>query len=136
MLRAESEQDPQEEEIVSMLIVLTDGNPNHGEIDKTIIERNVHEAINGDFSLFCIGFGADADYPFLRRLSLQVIVQCFRYIIQEQQLMVTPPDIDIRTWIMFNVQTEECDDKVDIHNLTWVWLSLIKMMNSVEFRYV
>ncbi|XP_063952458.1 uncharacterized protein LOC129255898 [Lytechinus pictus] len=71
MLRTESEQDPQDEEIVSMLIVLTDGNPNHGEIDKTIIERNVHEAINGDFSLFCIGFGADADYPFLRRLSLQ-----------------------------------------------------------------
>lgn len=111
MLRAESEQDPQEEEIVSMLIVLTDGNPNHGEIDKTIIERNVHEAINGDFSLFCIGFGADADYPFLRRLSLQVILKCCRYIIQVQHLMETAPDIDI---------TDEYDDKVGIHILTWV----------------
>ncbi|XP_071509557.1 uncharacterized protein [Diadema antillarum] len=71
MLRAESETHAPDEEIVSMLIVLTDGNPNHGETDKAIIERNVHEAIGGDFSLFCLGFGADVDFPFLTRLALQ-----------------------------------------------------------------
>ena len=74
MLRREAEQIDRSENVVSMLIVLTDGNPNYGEIDKGIIERNVENAIDGDFSLFCLGFGEDLDFPFLERLALQVYI--------------------------------------------------------------
>ena len=72
MLRAENVNVDPNENVVSMVIVLTDGNPNHGEIDKAVIERNVESAINDDFSLFCLGFGEDLDFPFLERMALQV----------------------------------------------------------------
>lgn len=73
MLRDESDQNVRpDENVVSMLIVLSDGNPNHGEIDKEIIERNVEEEIRGDFSLFNLGFGEDLDFPFLERMAYQV----------------------------------------------------------------
>ena len=69
MLRRESEK-VRGEKVISMLVVLTDGEPTYGEIDKREIQRNVQDAIKGDYSLFCLAFGEDADFEFLNRLAL------------------------------------------------------------------
>ena len=70
MLRREGEKLRGGEKVISMLIVLTDGEPTYGETDTREIERNVQDAINGDYSLFCLAFGEDADSEFLNRLAL------------------------------------------------------------------
>ena len=41
-----------------------------GETNPTIIQNNVREAINGQYSLFCLGFGCDVNYPFLEKMAL------------------------------------------------------------------
>ncbi|XP_038204649.1 inter-alpha-trypsin inhibitor heavy chain H4 isoform X2 [Arvicola amphibius] len=54
---------------VSLIILLTDGEPTRGETNPTTIQRNVQEAINNRYSLFCLGFGFDVHYPFLEKLA-------------------------------------------------------------------
>lgn len=34
------------------------------------IQKNVQEAIGGQYSLFCLGFGFDVSYAFLEKLAL------------------------------------------------------------------
>ncbi|XP_029411250.1 inter-alpha-trypsin inhibitor heavy chain H4 isoform X4 [Nannospalax galili] len=55
---------------VSLIILLTDGQPTSGETNPTVIQRNVKEAISSKYSLFCLGFGFDVDYAFLEKLAL------------------------------------------------------------------
>ncbi|KAM5280075.1 inter-alpha-trypsin inhibitor heavy chain H4 [Ctenodactylus gundi] len=55
---------------VSLIILLTDGDPTVGETIPTNIQRNVKEAIGGQYSLFCLGFGFDVSYAFLEKLAL------------------------------------------------------------------
>lgn len=55
---------------VSLLILLTDGDPTVGETNPTKIQKNVQDAINGKYSLFCLGFGFDVSYAFLEKLAL------------------------------------------------------------------
>lgn len=43
---------------------------NLGETNPKIIQKNTQEAINGRYSLFCLGFGFDVNYPFLEKLAL------------------------------------------------------------------
>uniref|UniRef100_A0A665UV28 Inter-alpha-trypsin inhibitor heavy chain H3 n=1 Tax=Echeneis naucrates TaxID=173247 RepID=A0A665UV28_ECHNA len=50
---------------VDMIILLTDGMPNHGVSDLKTIQDNVHSAIGGKMSLFCLGFGNDVAHSFL-----------------------------------------------------------------------
>ncbi|XP_036958429.1 inter-alpha-trypsin inhibitor heavy chain H3-like [Acanthopagrus latus] len=52
-----------------MIILLTDGMPNHGVSDLKRIQDNVRSAIDGKMSLFCLGFGNDVAYSFLDVLS-------------------------------------------------------------------
>uniref|UniRef100_A0A8C6TUK8 Inter-alpha-trypsin inhibitor heavy chain H3 n=1 Tax=Neogobius melanostomus TaxID=47308 RepID=A0A8C6TUK8_9GOBI len=54
-----------------MIILLTDGMPNSGVSDTVQIQKNVHEAIGGNMSLNCLGFGRDVEYPFLDVMSQQ-----------------------------------------------------------------
>ncbi|KAM8758699.1 inter-alpha-trypsin inhibitor heavy chain H4 isoform 1-T1 [Rhynchonycteris naso] len=56
---------------VSLLLLLTDGDPTVGETSPTRIQKNVKDAINGKYSLFCLGFGFDVSYPFLEKLALE-----------------------------------------------------------------
>ncbi|XP_022600994.1 inter-alpha-trypsin inhibitor heavy chain H3-like [Seriola dumerili] len=53
------------ERSVDMIILLTDGMPNHGVSNLPTIQENVRSAIGGNMSLFCLGFGNDVDYSFL-----------------------------------------------------------------------
>uniref|UniRef100_A0A8C2L9X3 Inter alpha-trypsin inhibitor, heavy chain 4 n=1 Tax=Cricetulus griseus TaxID=10029 RepID=A0A8C2L9X3_CRIGR len=54
---------------VSLIILLTDGEPTEGETNPANIQRNVQEAINNQYSLFCLGFGFDVHYSFLEKLA-------------------------------------------------------------------
>ncbi|XP_040889345.1 inter-alpha-trypsin inhibitor heavy chain H3-like [Toxotes jaculatrix] len=65
ILVSEREDGKLPERSVDMIILLTDGMPNHGESDLPTIQQNVHSAIRGKMSMFCLGFGNDVDYSFL-----------------------------------------------------------------------
>ncbi|XP_055985589.1 inter-alpha-trypsin inhibitor heavy chain H4 isoform X2 [Sorex fumeus] len=56
---------------VSIIILLTDGDPTEGETDPEKIQKNVQEAIAGQYSLFCLGFGFDVSYEFLEKMALE-----------------------------------------------------------------
>ncbi|KAM4740159.1 inter-alpha-trypsin inhibitor heavy chain H3-like [Anableps anableps] len=56
---------------VSILILLTDGDPTAGEINFERIQSNVREAIAEKFPLYCLGFGSLINFEFLEKLSLQ-----------------------------------------------------------------
>ncbi|KAM9410095.1 inter-alpha-trypsin inhibitor heavy chain H3-like [Pholidichthys leucotaenia] len=71
MLKKEREQQKVPERSTDMIFLLTDGMPNHGVINTETIQRNVHSAIAGKMSLFCLGFGNDVDYSFLDVMSKQ-----------------------------------------------------------------
>ncbi|KAM5231051.1 inter-alpha-trypsin inhibitor heavy chain H4 isoform 2-T2 [Hipposideros larvatus] len=55
---------------VSLIILLTDGDPTVGETNPKNIQKNVQDAIDGRYSLFCLGFGFDVSYAFLEKLAL------------------------------------------------------------------
>ncbi|XP_063267559.1 inter-alpha-trypsin inhibitor heavy chain H4-like [Prinia subflava] len=55
---------------VSMIILLTDGQPTSGERNVEVIQENVQKAINGKYALFCLGFGFDVSYKFLEKMAL------------------------------------------------------------------
>uniref|UniRef100_A0A8C7H947 Inter-alpha-trypsin inhibitor heavy chain H3 n=1 Tax=Oncorhynchus kisutch TaxID=8019 RepID=A0A8C7H947_ONCKI len=59
------------ERSVSMIILLTDGMPNSGVSSTPQIQENVRDAMGGNMSLFCLGFGNDVDYSFLDVMSRQ-----------------------------------------------------------------
>ncbi|XP_036055165.1 inter-alpha-trypsin inhibitor heavy chain H4 [Onychomys torridus] len=54
---------------VSLIILLTDGDPTMGETNPESIQKNIHEAINNKYSVFCLGFGFNVHYPFLEKLA-------------------------------------------------------------------
>ncbi|XP_078065929.1 inter-alpha-trypsin inhibitor heavy chain H3-like isoform X2 [Mustelus asterias] len=58
------------ERSASMIILLTDGDPNVGEKDPAKIQINVKNAIQARYSLYCLGFGFDVDYSFLEKMAL------------------------------------------------------------------
>ncbi|XP_060766436.1 inter-alpha-trypsin inhibitor heavy chain H3 isoform X2 [Neoarius graeffei] len=55
----------------SMIILLTDGDPTAGETNPSVIQENVRNAIGGNMSLFCLGFGFDVQYGFLDAMANQ-----------------------------------------------------------------
>ncbi|NXK36302.1 ITIH4 inhibitor, partial [Piprites chloris] len=58
------------ERSVSMVILLTDGQPTSGETNVEEIQENIQKAINGKYALFCLGFGFDVSYKFLEKMAL------------------------------------------------------------------
>ncbi|XP_035750664.1 inter-alpha-trypsin inhibitor heavy chain H4 [Egretta garzetta] len=58
------------ERSVSMIILLTDGQPTSGESNVEVIQENIHKAVNGKYALFCLGFGFDVSYRFLEKMAL------------------------------------------------------------------
>ncbi|XP_078065932.1 inter-alpha-trypsin inhibitor heavy chain H3-like isoform X2 [Mustelus asterias] len=59
------------ERSVSMIILLTDGDPNSGESNPTKIQQNVKSAVNGRYNVYCLGFGYDVKYSFLEKMALE-----------------------------------------------------------------
>ncbi|XP_009080982.1 PREDICTED: inter-alpha-trypsin inhibitor heavy chain H4, partial [Acanthisitta chloris] len=58
------------ERSVSMIILLTDGEPTSGETKVEVIQENIQKEINGKYALFCLGFGFDVSYKFLEKMAL------------------------------------------------------------------
>ncbi|XDV25234.1 hypothetical protein PO909_029186 [Leuciscus waleckii] len=56
---------------VSMIILLSDGDPTVGEIKLSTIQKNVKRVMREDFSLFSLGIGFDVDFDFLERIALE-----------------------------------------------------------------
>ncbi|CAI5786510.1 inter-alpha-trypsin inhibitor heavy chain H2 [Podarcis lilfordi] len=54
---------------VSMIVLVSDGDPTVGELKLPTIQKNVKKNIRDDISLFCLGIGFDVDYDFLKRLA-------------------------------------------------------------------
>ncbi|XP_011830339.1 PREDICTED: inter-alpha-trypsin inhibitor heavy chain H2 [Mandrillus leucophaeus] len=54
---------------VSLIILVSDGDPTVGELKLSKIQKNVKENIQDNISLFSLGMGFDVDYDFLKRLS-------------------------------------------------------------------
>ncbi|XP_058487296.1 inter alpha-trypsin inhibitor, heavy chain 4 isoform X2 [Solea solea] len=55
----------------SILILLTDGDPTSGVTNIEAIQANVRQAIADKFPLYCLGFGFDVNFEFLKKMSLQ-----------------------------------------------------------------
>ncbi|XP_035799325.2 inter-alpha-trypsin inhibitor heavy chain H3-like isoform X2 [Amphiprion ocellaris] len=71
MLKTERKNEKLPARSADMIILLTDGMPNHGVSNTKTIEENVETAIGGRMSLFCLGFGNDVAYSFLDVMSKQ-----------------------------------------------------------------
>ncbi|XP_031423009.1 inter-alpha-trypsin inhibitor heavy chain H3-like [Clupea harengus] len=71
MLMTDKQQNLLPENSVSMVILLTDGQPTSGETDTEVIQENVQASIDGNVTLFCLGFGYDLDYGFLDTMAKQ-----------------------------------------------------------------
>ncbi|XP_030629348.1 inter-alpha-trypsin inhibitor heavy chain H2 isoform X2 [Chanos chanos] len=56
---------------VSMIILVSDGDPTVGEIKLSAIQKNVKRLMREDFSLFSLGIGFDVDFDFLERLAIE-----------------------------------------------------------------
>ncbi|XP_039617253.1 inter-alpha-trypsin inhibitor heavy chain H2 [Polypterus senegalus] len=56
---------------VSMIILVSDGDPTVGEIKLSAIQKNVKKKMREEFSLFSLGIGFDVDYDFLERIALE-----------------------------------------------------------------
>ncbi|XP_037366480.1 inter-alpha-trypsin inhibitor heavy chain H2 [Talpa occidentalis] len=54
---------------VSLIILVSDGDPTVGELKLSKIQKNVKQNIRDSISLFSLGIGFDVDYDFLKRLS-------------------------------------------------------------------
>jgi hypothetical protein len=61
----------EDQSILSMMYVLTDGQPTIGIKDPAELIRTVNGAINGKHALFCLGFGRNVSFNLLVQLSLQ-----------------------------------------------------------------
>ncbi|XP_032893227.1 inter-alpha-trypsin inhibitor heavy chain H3-like [Amblyraja radiata] len=59
------------ERSVSMIILLTDGDPNTGVSNPTKIQKNVKKAVHGRYNVYTLGFGFDVKFSFLEKLALE-----------------------------------------------------------------
>ncbi|XP_012696670.2 inter-alpha-trypsin inhibitor heavy chain H3 [Clupea harengus] len=71
MIKTDMQNNLLPEKSVNMVILLTDGNPTKGLTDRDKIRKNVLDAIDGNFTLYCLGFGYDLDYGFLDAMAKQ-----------------------------------------------------------------
>uniref|UniRef100_A0A672T8P2 Inter-alpha-trypsin inhibitor heavy chain 2 n=1 Tax=Sinocyclocheilus grahami TaxID=75366 RepID=A0A672T8P2_SINGR len=55
---------------VSMIILVSDGDPTVGEIKLSTIQKNVKRVMREEFSLFSLGIGFDVDFDFLERMAM------------------------------------------------------------------
>ncbi|XP_032066686.1 inter-alpha-trypsin inhibitor heavy chain H4-like isoform X3 [Thamnophis elegans] len=58
------------ERSISTIILLTDGQPTSGETNPKKIQKNINNANEEKYFLYCLGFGFDVSYSFLEKLAL------------------------------------------------------------------
>ncbi|XP_053151284.1 inter-alpha-trypsin inhibitor heavy chain H4-like isoform X2 [Hemicordylus capensis] len=55
---------------ISIIILLTDGNPTTGVTNVNTIQENIKKANKEKYFLYCLGFGFDVSYTFLEKMAL------------------------------------------------------------------
>ncbi|XP_077181887.1 inter-alpha-trypsin inhibitor heavy chain H4-like [Paroedura picta] len=58
------------EQSISMIVLLTDGQPTTGVTDVHTIQKNIKQANSEKYFLYCLGFGPDVNYTFLEKMAL------------------------------------------------------------------
>ncbi|NWI32062.1 ITIH3 inhibitor, partial [Sula dactylatra] len=71
MLNAAHEQNLVPKRSASIIIMLTDGQPNVGISNTQDIQAHVKKAIEGKYPLYNLGFGYGVDYNFLEKMALE-----------------------------------------------------------------
>ncbi|XP_077999603.1 inter-alpha-trypsin inhibitor heavy chain H3-like [Glandiceps talaboti] len=71
MLRGVTDDAENTERSAYLIIMLTDGHPTSGVTILKDIQETAKEVIRGQYSLFCLGFGNDVDFNFLKKISLE-----------------------------------------------------------------
>ncbi|CAL8336637.1 unnamed protein product [Merluccius merluccius] len=71
MLTTARKEEKVPERSLDMIILMTDGMPNVGESRTEKIQENVLNAVGGNMSVFCLGFGDEVDYGFLDVMAKQ-----------------------------------------------------------------
>uniref|UniRef100_A0A4W4G796 Inter-alpha-trypsin inhibitor heavy chain 2 n=1 Tax=Electrophorus electricus TaxID=8005 RepID=A0A4W4G796_ELEEL len=56
---------------ISMIILVSDGDPTVGEIKLSAIQKNVKQLMHKEFSLYSLGIGFDVDFDFLERIAME-----------------------------------------------------------------
>ncbi|XP_069485776.1 inter-alpha-trypsin inhibitor heavy chain H2 [Ambystoma mexicanum] len=54
---------------ISLIVLVSDGDPTVGELKLSKIQKNVKKEMRDDFSLHALGIGFDVDYDFLERIA-------------------------------------------------------------------
>ncbi|MDP6155192.1 MAG: VWA domain-containing protein [Candidatus Thermoplasmatota archaeon] len=63
---------------IPIVVLLTDGQPTAGETDSTRLRNNIVNANTAHSSVFCLGFGSDVDFDFLRAISMENFGQAIK----------------------------------------------------------
>ncbi|XP_048813654.1 inter-alpha-trypsin inhibitor heavy chain H3-like [Lagopus muta] len=71
MLKAAHEENLVPKRSASIIIMLTDGQPNVGISNTQDIQTHVKKAIEGKYTLYNLGFGYGVDYNFLEKMALE-----------------------------------------------------------------
>ena len=56
---------------IPIVVLLTDGNPTAGVTNTDSIRNNIEDANTMHSSIFCLGFGGDVDFDFLRAIGME-----------------------------------------------------------------
>ncbi|XP_072026086.1 inter-alpha-trypsin inhibitor heavy chain H4-like [Amphiura filiformis] len=104
---------------LSMIIILSDGQPSAGVTATDEIVKLTKEIINNQYSLFTLGFGNDVDGAFLEKLAGQNRgIYRKIYVDSDSSLQLASFFDDISTPLLINVEFHFPSDIVNIESIT------------------
>ncbi|XP_067880403.1 inter-alpha-trypsin inhibitor heavy chain H5 [Heterodontus francisci] len=99
---------------VPLIIFLTDGEPTSGVLSLSAIISNAREAMRGNLSLFCLGFGDDVDFSLLQRLALDNRGVARRiYEDADANLQLKGFYDEVASPLLFDIQLDYLDNQVE-----------------------
>ncbi|XP_040262788.1 inter-alpha-trypsin inhibitor heavy chain H3-like isoform X3 [Bufo bufo] len=124
------------ERSVSLIILLTDGDPNTGESNPAKIQENAKKAIQGKYTLYSLGFGQGVNYPFLEKLALENSGIARRIYEDSDADLQLQADASLK--YTENVQLQEKDDESkqqkyifgDFTERLWAYLTIQELLEK------
>ena len=107
------------ERSLSMIIILSDGQPTAGITNLNQIKEETKDSIDGRYSLFTLGFGDNVDHKFLEKLAGQNR-GIFRkiFVDSDSGLQLAGFFDDVATPLLLNVQFNYQDNVIDNNAVT------------------
>ena len=114
-----SRNDEYVERSLSMIIILSDGQPTSGITNLNQIKEKTKDSIDGRYSLFTLGFGNDVDHKFLEKLAGQNR-GIFRkiFVDSDSSVQLTGFFDDVATPLLLNVQFKYQENVIDNNAVT------------------